>query len=358
MAGIYERDQLNLQAALADALNRRENYRSRQNERVKNSIGEFGKIAETLGRTAEVGFTPDDEDNPEYRSARERYIMTGDRSGLYQYAASKRAAQEAAANRVFQASEAEKNRAFQASEGAANRAIQREQHNLNKSIERAKLLRDYNTQEDIINDIDTNTANYGTRAGIERAKAVNTRNMLRAQMIDSGLFSERDFGNVRVPFKGGYVPGQEEQNALNQDNADSVASSASKLDWNADSAKISGLIKENKFAEAKKYLDLYADSQDAGLQKAFNEYNAQINNGLKAQERAAIELKNATDWANSDNSLSQIRGAIGDKDQAEGEFPWGNGKVKATLIRRKPPEDTIIDVYHGKRRIATKDVGI
>lgn len=351
MAGIYERDQLNLQAALADALNRRQNYRDRQNQRIMDSIGQFGKLAETAGRTYEVGFTPDDDDNPEYRAARERYIMTGDRSGLTAYEAAKRAKAEAETNRAFQAAEAEKNRQFQAAEGEANRAIQREQHGLNKVIERAKMLRDYNTQEDIINDIDTNTANYGTRAGIERAKAVNTRNMLRAQMLNSGMFSEADFGPVKVP-------GQEEQNVSNQDNADPVASSASELDWNADSAKIAGLIKENKFAEAKKYLDLYADSKDAGLQKAFNEYNAQINNGLKAQEQAAMELKNATDWAKSDNALSQIRGAIGDKDQVEGEFPWGNGKVKVTLIRRKPPEDTIVDVYHGKHRIATKDVGI
>lgn len=358
MAGIYERDQLNLQSALADALNRRERYRARQNERTKNSIGEFGKIAETLGRTYEVGFTPDDEDNPEYRSARERYIMTGDRSGLYQYEAAKRAKAEAEANRAFQASEAAKNRAFQASEGAANRALQREQHNLNKFIERAKLLRDYNTQEDIINDIDTNTANYGTRAGIERAKAVNTRDMLRTQMIDSGLFSERDFGNVRVPFKGGYVPGQEAQNAAAQASADGVAESAAKLDWNADSAKIAGLINEKKFHDAKNLLDLYKDSEDAGLQKDYNNYLSKVNNGIKAEEDYKRALNTAKEWGKTDAARQQIISAVGDKDKFEGEFPYGNGMVKATAIRRKPPMDTMIDVYFGKTRIGTYDAGI
>ena len=358
MAGIYQRDNLNLQAALADALNRRQNYRDRQNQRIMSSIDQFGKLAETAGRTYEVGFTPEDDDNPEYRAARERYITTGDRSGLYQYEAAKRAKAEAEAQRAFQASENEKNRAFQAAEGAANRAIQREQHGLNKVIERAKMLRDYNTQEDIINDIDTNTSNYGTRAGIERAKAVNTRNMLRAQMLNSGMFSEADFGPVQVPFKGGYVPGQEAQDASVQASADSVAESAAKLDWNSDSAKIAGLLNEKKYHEAKNLLNLYKDSNDAGLQKDYNAYLAKANNGIKAEEDYKRSLNTAKEWSKTDQARQQIISAIGDKDKYEGEFPYGNGKVKVTGIRRKPPMDTMIDVYFGKTLIGTYDAGI
>ena len=210
MAGIYERDQLNLQAALADALNRRENYRTRQNERLKNSIGEFGKIAETVGRTAEVGFTPEDEDNPEYRSARERYIMTGDRSGLYQYAASKRAAQEAAANRAFQASEAEKNRAFQAAEGAANRALQEKQNADNRVIEKARYIRNVADSRAILQDIKDNPSKYSS---LDIAKANNDVNMQVALAEKSGWFTPGEIRqmkglpeNVRVPFKPDYVP--------------------------------------------------------------------------------------------------------------------------------------------------------
>lgn len=210
MAGIYERDQLNLQAALADALNRRENYRSRQNERVKNSIGEFGKIAETLGRTAEVGFTPDDEDNPEYRSARERYIMTGDRSGLYQYEAAKRAKAEAEANRVFQASEAEKNRAFQASEGAANRALQAKQNADNRVIEKARYLRNVADSRALLQDIKDNPSKYSS---LDIAKANNDVNMQVALAEKSGWFTPGEIRqmkglpeNIQVPFKPDYVP--------------------------------------------------------------------------------------------------------------------------------------------------------
>lgn len=210
MAGIYERDQLNLQAALADALNRRENYRSRQNERIKNSIGEFGKIAETLGRTYEVGFTPDEDDNPEYRAARERYIMTGDRSGLYQYEAAKRAAKDAAAGRAFQASENEKNRAFQAAEGAANRALQDKQNADNRVIEKARYLRNVADSRALLQDIKDNPSKYSS---LDIAKANNDVNMQVALAEKSGWFTPGEIRQmkglpekIQVPFKPDYVP--------------------------------------------------------------------------------------------------------------------------------------------------------
>ena len=210
MAGIYERDQLNLQAALADALNRRERYRARQNERTKNSIGEFGKIAETLGRTYEVGFTPEDDDNPEYRAARERYITTGDRSGLYQYEAAKRAKAEAEANRAFQASEAEKNRAFQASEGAANRALQERQMANNQVLEKARYIRNVADSRALVQDIKDNPSKYSP---LDIARANNDVEMQISLAEKSGWFTPTEIrqmqglpANITPPFRPDYVP--------------------------------------------------------------------------------------------------------------------------------------------------------
>lgn len=360
MAGIYERDQLNLQAALADALNRREKYRERQNERVKNSIGEFGKIAETLGRTAEVGFTPDDEDNPEYRSARERYIMTGDRSGLYQYEAAKRAKAEAEANRAFQASEAEKNRAFQASEGAANRAIQREQNAHSKIMDKAKLLRDYNNYNAIIDDIDANRGAYGAKWQIERAKAVNDRDMQKQLMKSSGLFTPEELGEapkapVAVPFKPGYVAEQPTTTAQAQETSEETKTYA---DWMKHEPLIKQAVKEGRWNDAEKLIgELNPD--DLSLQKPVGEYRTAIASGRK---QAAFVNARFNAAKNYKFNVYDIRKALdmgkagGGKDSGEISFPWDNGGKTTNVPLKIKRRGNVADLITPDGKVAQKGI--
>ena len=360
MAGIYERDQLNLQAALADALNRRENYRTRQNERLKNSIGEFGKIAETVGRTAEVGFTPEDEDNPEYRSARERYIMTGDRSGLYQYAASKRAAQEAAANRAFQASEAEKNRAFQAAEGAANRAIQREQNAANKVIEKARLIRNVSDSRALLQDIHDNPSKYGV---LDFARAQHELDMHLGNAKSSGWFTDDEYdtlaGNppkksvpaATVPFKPGYAPEQTEAPAAAASNEGSDIPKISPEQLNSLNSRIKIAKSTGDMASIKEEIDglgsdRYSDKEYQELLTKWDEANEKLKKKEANEAFAAAQFKLANDYVNDPKNTNKIWMALKKNGMKETTIPIP-GAHENTKVKVKPSvtDPDMMDVY-------------
>lgn len=293
---IYTRDNLAAAIApgLASALDRAAAYRARQNARIADSFKAVTDFAPVLGRTIEQGFTPDKyKDDKDYRAARYDYILTGDRSGLDRIKQAEQQAAEAAEQRAFQASEAALNRALQEREGAANRALQREQHALEKTTEKARLLRDYNTFNDIIADIDANTSTYGARAGIERAKAVNSRDMQKELMKSSGLFTPEELGESTpkapvVPFKPGYVP--EATPAAAQEAAPPETPKPDYADWMKQEPLIVSAIKGRDWANAEKLMG-ELNPNDLGLQKDVGKYRDQVDAGRKADAAAAADRK-------------------------------------------------------------------
>ena len=369
MAGIYERDQLNLQAALADALNRREKYRDRQNKRIMDSIGQFGKIAETAGRTYEVGFTPDDDDNPEYRAARERYIMTGDRSGLTAYEAAKRAKAEAETNRAFQASEAEKNRQFQAAEGAANRAIQREQNAANKVIERARLIRNVSDSRALLQDIHDNPSKYGV---LDFARAQHELDMHLGNAKSSGWFTDEEYNTLAgnppkipaptatVPFKPGYAPGQTEVPpvAASKEEADIQKISPEQLDSLNTRIKIAKSTGD--MASIKEELD--GLGSDRYSSKEYQELLAnwdKANENLKKKEAneafAAAQFKLASDYVNNSENTKKIYMALKRNGMKETivPIPGAHENTKVKVIPSVTDPD-MMDVYTlGGKHMAT-----
>lgn len=369
MAGIYERDNLNLQAALADALNRRENYRARQNERTKNSIGEFGKIAETLGRTYEVGFTPEDDDNPEYRSARERYIMTGDRSGLYQYEAAKRAKAEAEANRAFQASEAEKNRQFQASEGAANRAIQREQNAANKVIEKARLIRNVSDSRALLQDIHDNPSKYGV---LDFARAQHELDMHLGNAKSSGWFTDDEYNTLAgnppkksaptamVPFKPGYAPGQTEAPVAAAPKEESDIPKISPEQLNSLNARIKIAKSTGDMASIKEEIDglgsdRYSDKDFNDLLTKWDEANEKLKKKEANEAFAAAQFKLASDYVKDPKNTRKIWMALKRNGMKETTVPIP-GAHESTKVKVIPSvtDPNMMDVYTmGGKRMGT-----
>lgn len=291
---IYTRDNLaaSITPGLASALDRAQAYRARQNARIKDSFKAITDYAPVLGRTIDQGFTPDKyKDDKDYRAARYDYILNGDRSGLDRIKMAERQAEEAEKQRAFQAQEAALNRALQEREGAANRAIQMQQQAHSRIMDKAKLLRDYNTYNDIIDDIDANKSAYGDKWKIERAKAVNNRNMQKELMKSSGLFTPEELGETKpnapvIPFKPGYVP-EAAPVAMQEDDPVETPKSTY-ADWMIQEPRIVSAIKVRDWDGADKLMG-ELNPNDLGLQKDVGKYRDQVTAGRKADAAAAAD---------------------------------------------------------------------
>lgn len=337
MAGIYNRDNFaqGMQNALNNAYNRRAATQRERAERVNEIVNAGGDFAKVLGRTVEEWDVPDQyKDNPDYRAARFDYILGGDRSGLDAFRQAEMQAEQARKQQEFTAAENALNRKLQASEGDKNREIQRQQNAHSKIMDKAKLLRDYNTYNDIINDIDTNKSAYKDKWQVERAKAVNDRDMQKQLMKSSGLFTpeelgEKPAGPVQIPFRVGYVP--EATPATAQEAAPAETPKPTYADWMKQEPLIVSAIKGRDWANAEKLIG-ELDPNDLGLQKDVGKYRDQITAGRKADQdarAAAAKAKAKLDTArqfvqNGGLTTTQVRNALGMTGK-------GGGKTEATI---------------------------
>lgn len=328
---IYTRDNLaaSIAPGLASALDRAAAYRARQNARINDSFKALADYAPVLGRTIEQGFTPDKyKDDNDYRAARYDYILNGDRSGLDAFRQREAQAAEAAKQRDFQESEAALNRALQESEGNKNRELQRQQNAHSKIMDKAKLLRDYNTYNDIIEDIDANKSAYGAKWQIERAKAVNNREMQKELMKSSGLFTPEELGEKKagapqIPFRVDYVP--EDTPADEQEEApEETPKPKEYADWMKQEPLIETAINERNWANAEKLIG-ELDPDDLGLQKAVGKYRDKVNAGRKADAKNKSKLESARQFIQGGGlSTTQVRNALGMNSK-------GGGKTEATI---------------------------
>jgi hypothetical protein len=161
-----------------------------------------------------------------------------------------------------------------------------------KIMDKAKLLRDYNTYNDIIDDIDANKSAYGAKWQIERAKAVNNRNMQKELMKSSGLFTPEELGETKpnapvIPFKPGYVP--EAAPVAVQEAAPVETPKPTYADWMKQEPLIVSAIKGRDWAGADKLMG-ELDPDDLGLQKDVGKYRDQVAAGRKADAAAAADI--------------------------------------------------------------------
>lgn len=207
---IYNRDNfaaLN-DAALANALARRQAAVDRAAQRRTGSFEAIGRALPVFGRTAEEGMVPDQyRDDPEYRAARFDYIYGGDRSGLDSYRQARAAREEAELARKFQAEEAEKNRQFQMAENALNRKLQGKMQGDERVKDKARMLAGIRDAQAIVDDSEKYDTKY---TDLQKAQA---RSALRLQLDlaeKSGWFSKDELDMM----KGVVKPGKAKNMAL------------------------------------------------------------------------------------------------------------------------------------------------
>lgn len=372
MAGIYQRDNLNLQAIIADALNRRERTQQQDAERVNSNVNAISNLVKSGGRWFE-SYDKDRMNDPSYRAARADYVITGDRSGIDAYNTALRQAEEAAKQRKFQSEETQKQRdfqdemarynaaiqgreagrnrmfnleqsaaqrafqehqrrageEFQSQQNDLNRAIQWAQLNHAKSTDKASMLKNYNDALALKRDIEQNTSKYASPE-LELARANNAISQYKQNMLDSGLFTASDF--VEEPTPSGNLG-----------------------NWSTDKAKIEALIGEHKYSEAKKIADKYADSKDSGVTKDLPGIISKINKGFegarysKAKQNAASSYN--FDMPSLKDALGVGKAGLGGKDRGKVKFVFiDNGKQKteeAEVVQRTengvPVADIVID---------------
>lgn len=218
---------------------------------------------------------------PEYRASRFDYILKGDRSGLDAYQQALQNAMLQKAQRVENDRLQEAQRKFTEAENEKNRQVQREQAGITKATEKAKMLRDYADAQALVSDIDNNPSNYGSKVAIEKARAKNNLEMVKKNMLDSGMFTEADLADPKTD--------------NNDDNSNNPAGSGSEepqtpakpvADWNKDKPEAKRLIKEGKYDEAQAIIDRQ-NKNDAGLQSDLQELQGQINDGRKKDAEKA-----------------------------------------------------------------------
>lgn len=207
---IYNRDNfaaLN-DAALANALARRQAAVDRAAQRRTGNFEAIGRALPVFGRTAEEGMVPDQyRDDPEYRAARFDYIYGGDRSGLDSYRQARAAHDEAELARKFQAAEAEKNRQFQMAENALNRKLQGKIQGDERVKDKARMLAGIRDAQAVVKDAEDNPTKY---TELQKAQA---RSALRLQLDlaeKSGWFDKDELNMM----KGIRKPGAENNMAL------------------------------------------------------------------------------------------------------------------------------------------------
>lgn len=325
MPGIYERMNPQLQGALDAALRNRQAYRDRQDARLRDSVGAFNKALPIFGRSIEQALEDTDprvSSDPAYRAARFDYEFSGDRSGLD--AIRGRIAQEDAlkAQQTFTDEQRRAAELFQAAENEKNREVQRQQNAHSRIMDKAKLLRDYNTYNDIIDDIDTNKSAYGAKWQIERAKAVNNRDMQKELMKSSGLFTPEELGESTpkapvIPFKPGYAP--EAAPSVAKEAAPAETPKPTYADWMKQEPLIVSAIKGRDWANAEKLMG-ELDPEDLGLQKDVGKYRDQVAAGRKADAAAAADVARHEKLAES-LSDADIEAAINS----------GKGKITGSL---------------------------
>lgn len=350
MPGIYERMNPQLQGALDAALRNRQAYRDRQDARLRDSVGAFNKALPIFGRSIEQALEDTDPrvaSDPAYRAARFDYEFSGDRSGLDRIKQAEQQAAESEKQRAFQAQEAALNRALQEREGAANRELQRQQQAHSRIMDKAKLLRDYNTYNDIIDDIDANKSAYGAKWKIERAKAVNNRDMQKELMKSSGLFTPEELGETKpnapvIPFKPGYVP--EAAPVAVQEAAPEEAPTPTYADWMKQEPLIVSAIKNRDWTLADKLMG-ELNPKDLGLQKDVGKYRDQVTAGRKADAAAAADVAQHQELADS-VSESDLNTAV-----LEGKTSYTGtvgGKSVTFDIKRDDKSGKHALVYKGK----------
>lgn len=103
MAGIYQRDNLNLTAAIDNAIRNRMEFEQREAQRRNEMVKAGSNAAMALGRTWETSQQDDEgmpnRNSPEYRAARFDYIVNGDRSGIDAYSSAMQSAIQNKLNR-------------------------------------------------------------------------------------------------------------------------------------------------------------------------------------------------------------------------------------------------------------------
>lgn len=264
---------------------------------------------------------------PEYRAGRFDYIVEGNRSGLDAYQQAVNAAVNNKLQRDFQNQQRIANEAFQSAENEKNRAVQREQAGITKASEKAKMLRDYADAQALVDDIENNPSNYGTKVAIEKARANNNLALVKQNMIDSGMFTEADFGVKETP-KDPTEPTEQEENQTPVG------------DWVKDKPEAQRLIKEGKFDEAQAILDRQ-NKDDAGIQEDMQKMIGEINSGRKkaAEAEEAKHFKAAkVDYVKKNlPSTIEIRKALG-MGKAGGGNSEGVIKGKTFLYNGKNKE--------------------
>lgn len=350
MPGIYERMNPQLQGALDAALRNRQAYRDRQDARLRDSVGAFNKALPIFGRSIEQALEDTDPrvaNDPAYRAARFDYEFSGDRSGLD--AIRNRIAQEDAVKeqQAFTDKQRRASELFQAAENEKNREIQRQQNAHSKIMDKAKMLRDYNTYNDIIDDIDTNKSAYGTKWQIERAKAVNNRDMQKELMKSSGLFTpeelgEKPAGAVQIPFRVGYVP--EATPAAAQEAAPEETPKPTYADWMKQEPLIVSAIKGRDWANAEKLIG-ELDPNDLGLQKDVGKYRDQVDAGKKADAAAAADRKRHETVADSMKDEDMMAAINSGKNKFTGSV---DGKAVDFDIKYNNKTNEYDFVYKGK----------
>lgn len=350
MAGIYQRMNPQLEASLDAALRNRQAYRDRQDARLRDSVGAFNKALPVFGRSLEMALGDDDPrvtSDPTYRAARFDYELSGDRSGLD--AIRTRIAQEDAvkAQQAFTDQQRRASELFQASENDKNREIQRQQNAHSKIMDKAKLLRDYNTYNDIIEDIDANKSAYGAKWQIERAKAVNNREMQKELMKSSGLFTpeelgEKPAGAVQIPFRVGYVP--EATPTAAQEAASEETPKPTYADWMKQEPLIVSAIKGRDWDNAEKLMG-ELDPNDLGLQKDVGKYRDQVDAGRKADAAAAADRKRHETVADSISDSDFQAAIMSGKGKYTGSV---DGKSVDFDIKRNDKTGEYELIYKGK----------
>lgn len=373
MAGIYQRDNLNLQAIIADALNRRERTQQQNAERVNANVNAISNLVKAGGRWFE-SYDKDRLEDPSYRAARADYVVTGDRSGLDAYNAALRQAEESAKQRKFQSEESQKQRdfqdemarynsaiqgreagrnrmfnleqsaaqrafqerqrrageEFQSQQNDLNRAIQWAQLNHAKSTDKASMLKNYNDALALKRDIEQNTSKYASPE-LELARANNAISQYKQNMLDSGLFTNSDFVEETPP-------------------------SGNLGNWSADKAKIEALIGEHKYSEAKKIADAYADSKDTGVAKDLPGIISKINKGFEGARYSKAKQDAASSYDFDKLTLLDALGingktGLGGKDRGKVKFTFiDNGKQKteeAEVVRRTENGVPVADIVIG-----------
>ena len=337
---IYNRDNfaaLN-DAALANALARRQAAVDRAAQRRTGSFEAIGRALPVFGRTAEEGMVPDQyRDDPEYRAARFDYIYGGDRSGLDSYRQARAAHDEAELARKFQAAEAEKNRQFQMAESALNRKLQGRMQGDERVKDKARMLADIRDAQAVVKDSEDNPSKYTT---LQKAQALSALRLQLDLAEKSGWFSKDELDMM----KGVRKPGAAKNMALaesagtNKVVPEEVPEQADELQpWVKAQPELARIVAEAKDLDAiktgreglAKYKKDESNASDyEKLEADLNRKEGEIRKRMEAEAYARAVAKELPGALTSFNT-GTVRAILGDKAKAPGSVDVTvNGKTR------------------------------